>query len=91
MRVLADVSFVSRVELEYSQQQDGGGHGGRGKQRSQASRCSQWQFSGCISPVCLEQAQGGTREAAETRQQEEEKHVEWKVNKVMSHGGPFYE
>jgi hypothetical protein len=79
--VLADVSFVSEVELEYSQQKEEEGEGG-GKQRSKSARVSQWQFSGCISSSSSfsTETDGGTEEG-----------VEWKVNKIMSHGGAFYE
>lgn len=72
MIVIADVSFVSTVELEYAQQLE---EDGREKQHSHSPRVSQWQFSGCIS--------GGGKA--------DEEEVEWKVHRVLSHGGAFYD
>jgi len=79
VRVLADVSFVSAVQLEYAQQRP---EEGLEKQRSQSPRVSQWQFSCVISTGLQEE---GADDPAEERE------CEWTISRVLSHGGPFYE
>lgn len=94
VHVLAAVSFVSRVELLHALQE-------HQQQSSQSLRVSQWEFSGCISLGVIARegtidtdTDKGTRTSIDKRTDaavEEEEEVEWKVSRVMSHGGAFYE
>ncbi len=79
IRVFADVSFVSEVELEYALLEEAE------RTVSTSPRVSQWQFSSYIS--CSSSSSSKQVDSREDRTEESE----WKVNKILSLGGPFYE
>ena len=85
VNVEATVSFVSLVQLEHSvtsrqpQREEE-------SQRSLSQRVSQWELSGCLSGAGADAAAVGAAPGGQEGEQ-----VEWKVSRVLSHGGAFYE